>query len=378
MRPGLARGCATATSDSGHHGLSVVDAVWAQADPHAERDWSWRSISETHRVAQAMIDRFYGTPAGQAIFQGFSTGGRMADVAAQRFPEMFDGIISGAPSIDDPGLVGTKMSWLMQANMDAAGNWILEPGRERLIGDAVMADCDGLDGAEDGVIADPRACEADPKRLRCTGPAGPDCLTAEELAVVAKWRQGPVNAAGEQLYPGGIPAGSAPFWWLWLTGDGDGGGRLVNAFATNVGAYMAFSEDPGPGWSPADFDIETDPPRMARAAQVYNSDAPGLSAFREAGGKMIVWHGWADAVVTPFKTVEWYEQAAAAAGGEAELKRNVALFMVPGLDHCGLLPGPGGISQASLDPMTPLEARLADGAPPQSIMAGKERPPPRA
>ncbi|TDA69664.1 tannase/feruloyl esterase family alpha/beta hydrolase, partial [Halomonas marinisediminis] len=72
--------------------------------------------------------------------------------------------------------------------------------------------------AEDGVIADPRACEVDLSGLQCTGAAGDDCLTEAELDVLAKWRQGPVNAAGEQLYPGGIPEGSEPFWWLWLTG----------------------------------------------------------------------------------------------------------------------------------------------------------------
>jgi feruloyl esterase len=372
MKPGLMRGYATATSDSGHHALSVVDAGWADSNPHAERDWGWRSIGETHRVAQVMIERFYGGGSEQAIFQGCSTGGRMAHVAALRYPEMFDGIISGAPAMDYPGLVATKASWMMQANTAPDGSQILKPGKEKLIGDSVMAACDGLDGAEDGLISDPRACPVDLAALQCQAGQSPDsCLTPDELGVLAKWRQGPVNKAGEQLYPGGIPAGSEPFWWLWLTGDGKGGGRLVNAFTTGFGAYMAFPEDPGATWSPTDFDFETDPVRMGQAAAMYNGDDPDISAFREAGGKMIVWHGWADAIVTPFKTVEWYEKAAEVAGGEDTLKENVALFMVPGLDHCGILPGPGGISQASLDPMTPLEAWLNEGVRPESIRAAE-------
>jgi len=84
---------------------------------------------------------------------------------------------------------------------------------------------------------------------------------------------------------------------------------------------------------------------------------------------MIVWHGWADAIVTPYKTVDWYEKAAKAAGGEAVLNASVALFMVPGVDHCGILPGPGGIKAAALDPVTPLEAWLNDGVRPVSILA---------
>ncbi len=371
MRPGLAKGYATATSDSGHHGLSVVDAAWADGNPHAERDWGWRSIGETHRVAQAMIAAFYGEGSRQEIFQGCSTGGRMAHVAALRYPEMFDGIISGAPAMDYPGLVATKMSWLMQANRDKDGNWILQPGKDALIGDAVMAQCDGADGAEDGVIADPRACDVDLSGLQCVGGATEGCLTADELKVIDKWRQGPVNRQGERLYPGGVPEGSEPFWWLWLTGNADGAGRLVNAFAANFGAYMAFPDDPGAGWSPRDFDFTADPPRLATASEMYNGDDPDISAFRAAGGRMIVWHGWADAIVTPYKTVDWYEKAAEAAGGEAALEENVALFMIPGLDHCGILPGPGGISQDSLDPLTPLEAWLNDGTRPVSIMAGE-------
>lgn len=371
MRPGLERGYATATSDSGHHGLSVLDAGWASGNPHAERDWGWRSIGETHRVAQFMIDAFYGATSEQAIFQGCSTGGRMAHVAAQRYPEMFQGIISGAPAMDYTGLVATKMSYLMQANTDADGNQILKPGKDALIGEAVMAQCDGLDGADDGLISDPRQCNADLSGLMCSGAAGDDCLTQAEMDVIAKWRQGPVNAAGEQLYPGGVPAGSEPFWWLWLTGNADGGGKLVNAFTTNFGAYMAFAEDPGAGWSPQDFDFETDPARLAAMAGVYNGDNPDLTAFREAGGKMIVWHGWGDAIVTPFKTVDWYNKAAEMAGGEEALKENVALFMLPGVDHCGILPSASGLSQAGIDPMTPLEAWLETGEKPTSILAAQ-------
>lgn len=371
MRPGLERGYATATSDSGHHALSVVDAGWAAANPHAERDWGWRSIGETHRIAQVLIDAFYSSDADQAIFQGCSTGGRMAHMAALRYPEMFDGIISGAPALDYPGLVGTSMSWLMQANTDADGEWILKPGKDTLIGDTVMATCDGVDGKDDGLIDDPRNCDTDLSALQCEGASADTCLTEAELGVVAKWRQGPVNSAGESLYPGGIPAGSESFWWLWLTGNDKGAGRLVNAFAQGFGAYMAFDDDPGASWTPQDFDFDKDPARMANAASAYNSDNPDISAFRAAGGKMIVWHGWSDAIVPPFKTLDWYEQASELAGGEDSLKENVALFMVPGLDHCGILPSPSGINQAGLDPMGPLESWLNDGTRPNSILAAE-------
>lgn len=360
MHPGLARGYATATSDSGHHGLSVTEATWAQDNPNAERDWGWRSIGETNRVAQEMIGAFYGKASDQAIFQGCSTGGRMAHVAAQRYPEMFAGIISGAPAMDYTGLVGTAMSWVVQANTAADGTQILGPDEAATIGAAVMEQCDATDGVEDGMIADPRACKMDYSGLD---------LSIQQLDTLAKWRSGPRNAKGDQLYPGGIPEGSESFWWLWLTGDGQGAGNLISGFTTGFTRHMAFADDPGTEYSPLTFDMETDPARMATAAAVYNGDNPDLAAFRAAGGKMIVYHGWADAIVTPYKTIEWYEQAAELAGGQEALEQNVKLFMVPGLDHCGIQPGPSGVNWSSLDPMTPLETWLADGIAPRSILA---------
>ncbi|MEO1191769.1 MAG: tannase/feruloyl esterase family alpha/beta hydrolase [Pseudomonadota bacterium] len=369
MGPGLERGYATATSDSGHHGLSVLDATWADSNPQAERDWGWRSIGETERVARTLIEAFYGRPAEERFFQGCSTGGRMANMAALRYPETFSGIISGAPALDYTGLVATKMAWITQANSNEAGEAILKPGKEALIGAEVLAQCDALDGAEDGLIADPRQCQADLSGLQCeAGQEAATCLSPEELEVIAKWRQGPVNSAGEQLYPGGIPAGSEPFWWLWLTGNEAGAGKLVPLFTKNFTAYMAFPEDPGAAYKVADFDFDRDPARLETMAAVYNSDSADLSAFRAAGGKMIVWHGWADAIVTPFKTVDWYAEAAEAAGGAEALSENVQLFMIPGMDHCGLLPGAGGIDQSKIDPLTALEGWVLDGVTPTSIM----------
>ncbi len=368
MGPGLKKGYATATSDSGHHGMSVADASWADRNPPAERDWAWRSIGETHRVAQALIEAFYGSAPGQNYFQGCSTGGRMANMAALRYPTLFSGIISGAPALDYTGLVAVNMAWIIQANTDADGNTILGPGKDALIGDAVMRQCDAEDGATDGVIDDPRNCSADLSVLRCQGDGAADCLSEAELEVIAKWRQGPRNAAGDQLYPGGIPEGSEPFWWLWLTGKPGGGGKFVPLFAKDFVAYMAFPDDPGPSFTPLDFDFERDPPRLSAMAAVYNADGTDLAAFRDAGGKMIVWHGWADAVVTPYKTVDWYKKLAADMGGAEAVGQFARLFMIPGMDHCGLLPGPGGIDQWSIDPLGAIEAWVESGAAPNSIM----------
>ena len=365
MGPGLARGYAAATSDSGHHGLDITDASWAHNNLPAERDFGWRAIGETNRVAMSLLDAFYNRKPEQSYFQGCSNGGRLANMAALKYPQMFSGIIAGAPAMDYTGLVAVKMAWLVQANTDKDGKAILKPGKDDLIGAEVMKQCDAEDGTEDGIIEDPRRCAVDLSVLRCEAyQEDATCLTDAELEVVEKWRQGPRNQAGEQLYPGGVPEGSERFWWLWLTGKPEGGGRLIPLFAKNFGAYMAFEDDPGASYSPLDFDFETDPKRLEAMAAIYNSDRPDLTAFIAAGGKMIVWHGWADAIVTPYKTVDWYEKLASNTGGKEELKKNVQLFMIPGMDHCGLLPGANGVDQDSLNMLEALEDWVEKGIAP--------------
>lgn len=256
------------------------------------------------------------------------------------------------------------LSWIVKANTGPDGDTILKPGKETLIGDEVMRRCDDLDGAEDGLISDPRKCEPDLSSLLCEeGADGKQCLSQAEIDVVTKWYQPARNAAGDELFPGRIPPGSEPFWWLWLTGKDDGTAPLNPEFGQSFGAYLAFDHDPGPDWSPVDF--EKHPARMTRAAENYNSE------FRDAGRKMIVWHGWADAIVLPQQTIKWYEEVKAKAGGEEALNENVKLFMIPGMDHCGILPGPGGIAMESIDQLTALEDWMETDEAPDSILAEK-------
>ncbi|WP_343314927.1 tannase/feruloyl esterase family alpha/beta hydrolase [Brucella sp. BE17] len=368
MEPGLERGYATATTDSGHHGMNSIDADWADGNVNAERDWGWRSIGETNRVAQLMIKAFYDRHSEQAIFQGCSTGGRMANMAALRYPEMFQGIISGAPALNETGLAGAGLAWQVQANTGPDGQQILKADKVDLIAAEVLRQCDGVDGKKDNIIDDPRKCSVDLSTITCkAGEEGKACITPAEREVVEKWRKSPVDSFDKTLFVGGIPEGSEPFWRTWLTGNEAGAPGLNPLFAQAFGSYMAFPEDPGPAYKAKAFDFDKDPARMQEAAKMYNSDDPDLSAFRAADGKMIVWHGWADAIVSPYTTIDWHEAAKKAAGGADVLAKNVRLFMIPGLDHCGIAAGPSGLTQADLDPLQALENWLQNGEAPQSL-----------
>lgn len=375
--PGLARGYATATSDTGHAG-SNVDGRWGYDDPQAEEDFAYRSIGATATLAKAVIRQFYAPRSTvPSIFSGCSTGGRLAVKAALKYPNEFNGIVAGAPGLDYPGLVGTAFAWLERTNTGPDGRRVFHAGntdKARLIYQSTLAQCDGLDGVVDGSIADPRRCHTDLSALACGIASGPVCLNSTELRTLALWRQGAEDRYGRPLYPGGVPEGSEMYWGLWLTGAPAYAAAFPNGFVQPIALdflrYLAFATDPGPAYQLTDFDFDRDPARMAASAALLNADDPDLGAFQKAGGKMLMYHGWADPLVTPYKTVDYFGAVTAKAGGSAAADGFVRLFMIPGLDHCGVQaaanPGPG-VDERSIDALGALEHWLFDGSAPDTL-----------
>jgi feruloyl esterase len=371
MNHGLRRNYAVSTMDSGHWGVAVTDGRWAYHNRLAEWDWGQRAVTETARVTKLVIKAYYGADPKKSYFAGCSTGGRMANMEAWKYPNDFDGILSGAPALDYTGLVGTACAWVTQANTGPDGKDILPVAKVKAIEKAVYQACDAKDGLKDGLIDDPRKCDFQPGSLKCKSADGPDCLTEAEVKVLEKWYGGAKNSRGDQLYPGGIPMGSEPYWSLWLTGDGKGGGRLIPAFGRDFLRYMAFPEDPGDTYTVLDFDFDKDPPRLSLMAQIYNATGTDLSKFKARGGKLLMYHGWADAIVTPQLTVDWYGGVEKDMGGRQGTQEFLRLFMIPGMDHCGLQPGPG-ITQMEFDPLTALEKWVEEGVAPDVLLATKK------
>ena len=367
LNHGLRRGYASATSDSGHSGTSVTDGRWALDNPGAEADWGWRSVTETTRVSRDLVRAFYGKPAARSYFAGCSTGGRMGLMAAQRFPHDFDGIIAGAPALDYTGLVATQLAWIVQANTAADGSEILDRAKVPLIAKAVLETCDGIDGQRDGLIDDPRRCDWQPAQLQCKGTAAADCLTAREIGVLEHWYMPVTGGDGRIQYPGGVPKGSEPYWPVWLSGiPGSNAPALAGRFGTDFLRYMAFVPDAGENFDVRNYDFDRDPPRLATMARIYDATNPDLTEFRERGGKLLLFHGWADPLVTPQRTLDYYDAVRATMGGAESTAQFARLFMLPGVDHCGIQPGPGAKS-VDFDPLPALEAWVERNEAPRTL-----------
>ena len=367
----LRRDYAVSTMDGGHWGTNVLDGRWARDNPVAEADWGWRAVAETTRVTKTVISAYYGDEPQYSYFQGCSTGGRMANMTALRQAGDFDGIISGAPALDYTGLVATAFSWIVQANTSEDGQAIVTGEDVPLIQGAVIAACDSADGVEDRMVSEPETCSFDPGALLCSAGETASCLSQAKVDVLRTWYAPATNSGGDVLYPGGVPLGSESYWPLWLTGK-PGGTGLIPGFNVNFLRYMAFAEDPASDYTALDFDFDQDPPRLAAMSAIYNSDSPDLAAFRDAGGKLILWHGSADAIVFPGKTIDYYEKLIEASGGPEATEAFARLFMLSGVDHCGLQPGPG-ITQDGIDLLTALEGWVEKGEAPGQVLMTKTK-----
>lgn len=347
----LLAGYAVAATNTGHDG-GPADASFAVGHPEKLTDYGWRAVHELAVKAKAIISAHYGRAPRLAYWTGCSGGGRQGLKEAQRFPGDFDGIIAGAPAHNFMPLLAYATQVQRVMTDTAIG---LTARHLNLIKSAMLAACDARDGVTDSVVEDPRRCAFDPASLACSAANAQSCLNPRQLAAVGSLYLGAVHA-GRTLMPGPTQGGE-PLW------------MAFRPRAFPIGAnYFRDIVMGDASWTPALFDMDRD---LARAL----ADDPGelmttktdLRAFFARGGKLLLWHGWTDAMIPARSTVEYYEAVLAANGREAS--NAVTLFMLPGVNHCG-----GGEGAEVFDPLRAIDAWVDGGQAPERIVAQRPLP----
>ena len=351
-----------ATTDEGHVGVSGSDATFG-ADLQLRVDFGYRSDHVVALVAKRLIALYYGQGPRYSYFDGCSQGGHQGLTEAQRYPHDFDGIVAGAPASLLTSLIVWSTGWHATANTDPHGRPVLTAVKLPALHAAVLRECDVRDGLADGQIDDPRACAFDPRSLRCaTGTDNPDCLTDAQVTAVRKLYDGPRDERGRRMYPGGEPVGSEANWARWIDPAAAG------STATNALKYLAYpSARPSATLGDLHFDSATFGEIYQRAG-IYDASDPDLTAFRAAGGKLLLWHGWADPAISPYGTIAYYHAVTERMGGSGATQRFARLFMLPGVAHCGDGQGPDAI-----DALTPTLAWVENGVAPDRLVATKRQ-----
>lgn len=355
----LDRGYACIVTDLGHHG--IAGTKWGYNNLQAQMDFGYRGAHVTALAGKAITQYYYGRTPAKSYFRGCSSGGQQALSEAQRYPWDFDGILAGAPA---PSMNWAIMfTWAKRALIGEDGKPLLTRADLQLLHSAALAKCATADGAKHGFIEDPRACKFDPAELSCRAGAQHQCLTVAQVQAVKKVYAGPTNSKGERIYPGGPLPGSELNWV-----DGD-----VDTYVSSDGkdtwpeeyfSYIGFSPAPGPGWKFTDFDFDRDYKRMGTSESILGAaNNPDLRKFKAAGGKMIVYQGWADQSDIPAETIDYYETTEKTMGGSAPTQDFFRMFLVPGMYHCT-----GGAGAFAIDYLTYLEDWVERGRAPERMI----------
>jgi feruloyl esterase len=350
----LNRGYATAGSDTGH--ASGNDESWALGHPEKLIDWSYRAVHEMSVDSKLIVQAFYGKPAKLSYWNGCSTGGKQGLTEAQRYPTDFDGIVAGAPAnyITHLQAGGVYTSWVRLKDGESDPEFI-PPAKFPYLHKAALAACDAKDGVLDGVIAEPRRCHFDPKVIECRGEDAASCLTPPQVHTAQLIYAGAKYNDGKQIFPGYEPGSEL----LWVS-------RSAAPVETTIGVgffrFMVFDK---PDWDFRTFDADRDT-RTAdeKVGSIVNAIDPNLKAFDQHGGKLIMYHGWADQAIQPENSVNYYESVVAAMGGQLKTEEFMRLFMAPGMAHCR-----GGDGPNDFDALTALERWREDNAAPEKIIA---------
>ncbi len=372
---GLARNYASVATDTGHTGAGVaaLDGSWALNRLDRQVNFGHRGIHVVTVAAKQITALAYGSAPRYSYFEGCSNGGRQALQEAQRYPNDFDGIVSAAPALDWTGLM-IGFNWNQKALRAAP----IPPAKLTLIANAAVRRCDAQDGLADGLIDNPLKCDFDPASLQCSGADAPNCLTAAQVGAVKKVYAGPSNSRGKQLHPGFPPgaeggdtpgAGAGSGWQTWISGPSlnlppVNGNPLQFTFSDHYLRYFVFSD---PAYDPiASFDFDRDPRALRATGKFINAQNTDLSAFRKAGGKLLLWHGWADHALMAERTIEYYNDVVERTGSRKKADRFTRLYLAPGMHHCSGGPGPN-----VFDMLTPLEKWVEQGVEPGPVVATK-------
>jgi|TARA_Y100001968_G_C19440702_1_gene762356 pimeloyl-ACP methyl ester carboxylesterase len=318
--PAVFRGFAVASTDSGHQSDTVFDPAFF-ADQVALLNFYSGAVEKTTRLAKQLVGDVYQQAPDNSYFVGCSTGGREAMTMSQRFPELFDGIVAGAPARrTNLSEIADLWSAKRLRMASASGNETpFSTEQQAFIVDELIARCDGLDGNEDGLIFDVEACDFTPQQLSCANNSHAQCLSADEVTALDEAFAGPKLPDGRQVYPG----------FYFDTG--------INAAGRGVPGLL--QAVPGP-LGQSRLDMPFDIIREVTIAEHFplapgNALLTNMSTFSGNGSKLMFFHGVSDPWFSAKDTLRYFKQMEQANGGAEAVAQWSQLYMVPGMGHCG-------------------------------------------
>ncbi|HTA46711.1 MAG TPA: tannase/feruloyl esterase family alpha/beta hydrolase [Bryobacteraceae bacterium] len=347
MAQAVKEGYASASTDTGHEG---GNGMFALGHPEKIVDFGYRAVHDTVTTSKAVVAAYYGKGPKYSYWNGCSTGGRQALVEVTRYPDDFDGVVAGAPANPHIHLHASSTERAIEEMHDPEG--ALSQAQLEMLHKAVLDKCDALDGVKDGLVSDPHKCKFDPSVLLCKNGASDNCLTAPQVQLT-KIVYGDIKTKkGEIVWTGYEP-----------------GGELQYAQLRNIPTQPGLGLDSirilgyqNADWDWHNYDLDRDLALADEKAGFIDAHTYDLSAFKAHGGKLLLYHGWADQGIPPGNTINFYNGVLAKMGSKQD--DWVRLFMVPGMMHCQ-----GGDGPDQFNKMGVVERWRESGVAPKEIVA---------
>ncbi len=394
----LLRGFAVVSTDAGHQDeTGPLGSYLFGLDPQARSDLGYAHLPPVNAAALALIHQAYGRSPDYRYFSGCSNGGRQGMMAAQRFPDLFDGIIAGAPAYRVPyaAAEATQQIQLLATISPKAANGrpligsAFSRNELKTVADGILNACDALDGAKDGMVHDIKGCQFSPKTLVCAAGQTTGCLTAAKADVVEKLFAGAKLSNGTRFYSDWPfdPGLNHPGWMVWRIGLNPTAMPPGAVNATLIPGSLAYAFTTPPD-QPTDlyeyalnYKADLGVPKLSARSGIYkesadehsNPTSTNLDGFKARRGKILFFHGMSDPIFSANDTVR-YVEALRARDSVAEFERYSRLYLVPGMTHCS-----GGVATDKFEMLQPMMDWVEKGIAPQQLVgeAGPQSPWPK-
>jgi len=325
MGAGVQYGFAVVSTDTGHSSVST-NVSWALGNPESKADWGWRAIHGSVVIGKLLTQTYYGRLISHSYYSGCSTGGRQGLKEMQMFPGSFDGVLVGAAAWYTNHLntwVTKVASYNWPADEDKHIDWRLLAA----LAPEVVKQCDDIDGAKDGIISLPELCDVDFGALSCERPGANQsaCLTAAQSETLKKVYADWTTSTGDFLYKGLTPSSERQMYTVLNYSEASPYGIGYTRYFLLDNATFALS------------DFNDSLVQLAEKLDPGNATADNynLTAFRDRGGKMLMYHGMADGLVPMKGSNLYYNRVVETMGGNVTATQEYfRYFMVPGMQHC--------------------------------------------
>ena len=346
-------GYATIATNHGHNASVTPGATFA-LDPQMLAEYGYLAVPRVLAAAKTILRERYDNDfnATKIVYEGCSGGGRQGLIQAQRYPELFDGVISRAPA----NAYTPQFLWYQKVEKQLAQpGAALSSAKMQTIADAVMTKCDALDGLADRIIGRPEACSFDPAELACSGAETDSCLTPAQVQSARTFYAPTDVANGRYTWPG-FPVGGERVEGLPFARGWDIDSR--RALGEGYIKYMV-AQNPSIDWLGLDPTQYTS--RIDQLVSIIDAVDPDLSRFKARGGKLILWTGLTDWLITANNATAYYQSVVQASGGQAAADEFVEYYTSPGVQHCI-----GGTGADKVDLVKPMFEWLEKGTKPSS------------